>query len=46
MFTWSSCLQVERAKRQLSTTHQQRIEIEAFFGGKDLSEVDLKTKDC
>jgi hypothetical protein len=31
--------QVERAKRQLSTTHQQRIEIEAFFDGKDLSEV-------
>jgi len=30
--------EVERAKRALSTTHQQRVEIEAFFDGEDLSE--------
>jgi len=29
--------EVERAKRQLSTSHQQRVEIEAFQDGKDLS---------
>merc|ERR1711959_515391 len=30
--------ETERAKRGLSTTHQQRIEIESFCDGKDLSE--------
>jgi endoplasmic reticulum chaperone BiP len=36
--------EVERAKRQLSTTHQQRIEIEAFNGGKDFSETLTRAK--
>merc|ERR1711985_78357 len=30
--------EVEKAKRALSTTHQTRIEIEALYDGKDLSE--------
>merc|ERR1711865_1215995 len=30
--------EVERAKRALSSTHQARIEIEALFDGKDMSE--------
>merc|ERR1711941_249007 len=29
---------VEKAKRALSSQHQTRLEIEALFGGKDLSE--------
>jgi len=36
--------EVERAKRQLSTTHQQRIEIEAFYDGRDLSETLTRAK--
>lgn len=38
------CAQVERAKRQLSTAHQQRIEIEAFYDGRDLSETLTRAK--
>jgi heat shock protein 5 len=37
-------VQVERAKRTLSTSHQKRIEIEAFFDGKDLSETLTRAK--
>jgi len=36
--------EVERAKRALSTTHQQRIEIEGFFDGADLSETITRAK--
>jgi len=36
--------EVERAKRSLSTTHQQRIEIEGFFDGADLSETITRAK--
>jgi len=36
--------EVERAKRQLSSSHQKRIEIEAFFDGKDLSETLTRAK--
>ena len=36
--------EVERAKRQLSTSHQKRVEIEAFFDGKDLSETLTRAK--
>merc|ERR1711968_311837 len=36
--------EVERAKRALSTTHQQRIEIEGFFDGADLSETVTRAK--
>jgi len=36
--------EVERAKRALSTTHQQRIEIEGFFDGADLSETLTRAK--
>jgi endoplasmic reticulum chaperone BiP len=36
--------EVERAKRTLSTSHQKRIEIEAFFDGKDLSETLTRAK--
>merc|ERR1712196_697631 len=34
----------ERAKRSLSTTHQQRVEIEDFFDGEDLSETLTRAK--
>merc|ERR1712196_111958 len=36
--------EVERAKRALSNTHQQRIEIEGFFDGADLSETVTRAK--
>jgi len=36
--------EVERAKRALSNTHQQRIEIEGFFDGADLSETITRAK--
>jgi len=36
--------EVERAKRSLSNTHQQRIEIEAFFDGQDISETITRAK--
>jgi len=36
--------EVERAKRSLSNSHQQRIEIEAFFDGADLSETITRAK--
>ena len=36
--------EVERAKRSLSNSHQQRIEIEAFFDGNDLSETITRAK--
>mmetsp|Transcript_43171 Transcript_43171/g.90387 ORF Transcript_43171/g.90387 Transcript_43171/m.90387 type:complete len:641 (-) Transcript_43171:473-2395(-) len=36
--------EVERAKRALSNTHQQRIEIESFFDGADLSETITRAK--
>jgi len=36
--------EVERAKRSLSTTHQQRVEIEGFFDGADLSETITRAK--
>merc|ERR1719263_2287407 len=36
--------EVERAKRVLSNTHQQRIEIEGFFDGADLSETVTRAK--
>jgi len=36
--------EVERAKRALSNTHQQRIEIESFFDGQDLSETITRAK--
>lgn len=36
--------EVERAKRSLSNTHQQRIEIESFFDGQDLSETITRAK--
>jgi len=36
--------EVERAKRSLSTTHQQRVEIEDFFDGEDLSETLTRAK--
>ena len=36
--------EVERAKRQLSSSHQKRIEIEAFYEGKDLSETLTRAK--
>jgi len=37
-------LEVERAKRALSNTHQQRLEIEGFFDGADLSETITRAK--
>jgi len=36
--------EVERAKRSLSNTHQQRIEIESFFDGQDISETITRAK--
>jgi len=36
--------EVERAKRALSTTHSQRIEIESFFDGQDMSETLTRAK--
>jgi len=36
--------EVERAKRALSNTHQQRLEIEGFFDGADLSETITRAK--
>mmetsp|Transcript_14350 Transcript_14350/g.28325 ORF Transcript_14350/g.28325 Transcript_14350/m.28325 type:complete len:662 (-) Transcript_14350:252-2237(-) len=36
--------EVERAKRSLSNSHQQRIEIESFFDGADLSETITRAK--
>jgi len=36
--------EVERAKRALSNTHQQRIEIEGFYEGSDLSETVTRAK--
>uniref|UniRef100_A0A6U4VIG6 Uncharacterized protein n=2 Tax=Hemiselmis TaxID=77924 RepID=A0A6U4VIG6_HEMAN len=36
--------EVERAKRSLSNSHQQRIEIESFFDGVDLSETITRAK--
>lgn len=36
--------EVERAKRQLSSSHQKRIEIEAFYEGQDLSETLTRAK--
>jgi len=36
--------EVERAKRQLSTQHQAKIEIESFFDGEDLSETLTRAK--
>merc|ERR1712196_404965 len=36
--------EVERAKHSLSTTHQQRVEIEDFFDGEDLSETLTRAK--
>jgi heat shock protein 5 len=36
--------EVERAKRQLSSQHQARIEIESFFDGEDFSEVLTRAK--
>lgn len=44
MFFGEVCLQVERAKRSLSTTTTQRIEIEAFFDGTDFSETLTRAK--
>jgi len=36
--------EVERAKRQLSSQHQARIEIESFFDGEDFSETLTRAK--
>jgi heat shock protein 5 len=36
--------EVERAKRQLSSQHSAKIEIEAFFGGEDFSETLTRAK--
>eukprot|EP00294_Goniomonas_avonlea_P013451 CAMPEP_0114551386 /NCGR_PEP_ID=MMETSP0114-20121206/6580_1 /TAXON_ID=31324 /ORGANISM="Goniomonas sp, Strain m" /LENGTH=659 /DNA_ID=CAMNT_0001736225 /DNA_START=77 /DNA_END=2056 /DNA_ORIENTATION=- len=36
--------EVERAKRALSTTHSQRMEIESFFDGTDFSETLTRAK--
>jgi len=36
--------EVERAKRQLSSQHQAKIEIEAFFDGEDFSETLTRAK--
>ena len=36
--------EVERAKRQLSSSHQKRIEIEGFFDNQDLSETLTRAK--
>eukprot|EP01115_Flamella_aegyptia_P007464 TRINITY_DN30984_c0_g1_i1.p1 TRINITY_DN30984_c0_g1~~TRINITY_DN30984_c0_g1_i1.p1 ORF type:complete len:645 (+),score=317.45 TRINITY_DN30984_c0_g1_i1:84-2018(+) len=36
--------EVERAKRQLSTQHQAKIEIESFFQGEDFSETLTRAK--
>ena len=36
--------EVEKAKRQLSSTHTARIEIESFFEGEDFSETLTRAK--